>query len=164
MRLSFLKAVAIMASLGTHVPSLFAEGEIYRDPKASVAARVDDLLGRLTLEEKIKILGGTGFALQENKRLGIPAFLTSDASMGIREHGKATAYANGIAMAATWDTALAEKIGIHTPLVVGIMKHQHASQKSVTDIRFPYILKYHRGSQKSTVDKGTGNTLSSIFF
>jgi beta-glucosidase len=111
MRLFFLKAVVLMASLGTHVPSLFAEGEIYRDPKASVEARVEDLLGRLTTEEKIRMIGGDGFTLQENKRLGIPAFLTSDASMGIREHEKATAYANGIALAATWDTALAEKIG-----------------------------------------------------
>lgn len=83
----------------------------YQDPSAPVEVRVEDLLGRLTLEEKIGMLGGTGFTTKPVERLGIPAFLMADASMGVRGHGKSTAYANGIALAATWDTPLAREAG-----------------------------------------------------
>ena len=83
----------------------------YQDPSAPVEVRVEDLLGRLTLEEKIGMLGGTGFTTKPVERLGIPAFLMADASMGVRGHGKSTAYANGIALAATWDAPLAREAG-----------------------------------------------------
>ena len=83
----------------------------YHDPSASLESRVEDLLGRLTLEEKIGMMGGTGFTTKPVERLGIPAFIMSDASMGVRSHGKATAYANGIALAATWDLPLAREAG-----------------------------------------------------
>ena len=84
-------------------------GPLFKDPSASVEARVEDLLGRLTLEEKISMLGGTGFGTKEIPRLGIPSFGMTDASMGIR--GKSTAYANGVGLASTWDADLAEKAG-----------------------------------------------------
>lgn len=83
----------------------------YKDSHASAEERVEDLLGRLTLEEKISMLGGTGFTTTPVERFGIPAFVMSDASMGVRSHGKSTAYAHGIALAATWDEALAREAG-----------------------------------------------------
>jgi beta-glucosidase len=83
----------------------------YQDTSAPVEMRVEDLLGRLTLEEKIGMMGGTGFTTKPVERLGIPAFVMSDASMGVRGHGKSTAYANGIALAATWDEPLAREAG-----------------------------------------------------
>lgn len=86
-------------------------GLTYKDASAPVEKRVEDLLGRLTLEEKISMLGGNGFTTAPVGRLGIPAFLMSDASMGVRGHGKSTAYANGIALAATWDNELARQVG-----------------------------------------------------
>jgi len=86
--------------------------ELYKDPKAPVEKRVEDLLGRLTAAEKLEMLSGEGFDLRANQRLGIPSFLMSDASMGVRGVGKSTAYANGIGLAATWDGDLAEQIGV----------------------------------------------------
>jgi beta-glucosidase len=83
----------------------------YQDPSAPVESRVKDLLGRLTSEEKIMMLGGKDFTTAPVERLGIPAFLMADASMGVRGHGKSTAYANGIALAATWDVPLALQVG-----------------------------------------------------
>jgi beta-glucosidase len=56
----------------------------YQDTSAPVEMRVEDLLGRLTLEEKIGMMGGTGFTTKPVERLGIPAFVMSDASMGVR--------------------------------------------------------------------------------
>jgi beta-glucosidase len=85
---------------------------VYKDPHAPVDSRVEDLLGRLTPAEKIDLIGGGGFMLKGNERLGIPAFLLSDASMGVKSYGKATSYANGIGLASTWDVELAQKVGV----------------------------------------------------
>ncbi len=92
-------------------PLLLAQSALYKAPKAPVESRVEDLLGRLTVEEKIDLLGGKGFTLKGNQRLGIPAFVTGDASMGVRNYGKSTAYANGLGLACTWDADLARKVG-----------------------------------------------------
>jgi beta-glucosidase len=73
--------------------------------------RIEVLLGRMTLEEKILQLhheGGMNTA--DNVRLGIPGFMMADGPHGVRE-GTATAFPAGIAMAATWDTALAFRVG-----------------------------------------------------
>jgi beta-glucosidase len=45
-------AVAVLSVLGASL-SLAAPGPVYKDPKADVNARIDDLLGRMTLEEKV---------------------------------------------------------------------------------------------------------------
>jgi hypothetical protein len=46
----------------------------WRDPDAPLAGRVDDLLARLTLEEKVEQLNAARDAVGAIKRLGIPAF------------------------------------------------------------------------------------------
>jgi len=89
------------------------QAPVYKDPAAPVEKRVDDLLGRMTSDEKIEMIAGTGYMdLHENARLGIPAFKLTDGPMGTRCYGPSTAYANGIALAATWDRDLAEKAGV----------------------------------------------------
>ena len=86
--------------------------EVYKDPAAAVETRVDDLLGRLTLEEKIRLLGGQhDFYTQAIERLGVPAFRMSDGPQGVRCAGPSTAYTAGVALAASWDTELARKVG-----------------------------------------------------
>jgi beta-glucosidase len=103
--------VAVVFLLSHASAALQENAEIYKDPKAPVEKRVEDLLARLTTEEKLEMLSGEGFVLKENRRLGIPTFLMSDASMGVR-CVRSTAYANGIGLAATWDADLAEQVGI----------------------------------------------------
>ncbi|MEI8341572.1 MAG: glycoside hydrolase family 3 C-terminal domain-containing protein [Verrucomicrobiota bacterium] len=105
-----MSITALLASVVN--PMVRAQDIPYKDPQAAVDSRIDDLIGRLTAEEKIELLGGNQFTLKGNKRLGIPAFVTGDASMGIRNYGKSTAYANGVGLACTWDVILAKKVGI----------------------------------------------------
>jgi beta-glucosidase len=91
--------------------SSFAQEGVFMNTRASIDDRVKDLVGRLTLEEKIDMLGGTGFDSKPVPRLNIPAFKMTDGPLGVRT-GNATAFPAGIAMAATWDTDLIHRIGV----------------------------------------------------
>src|SRR6266436_3928110 len=81
------------------------------DP-AAVERRVDSLLGQMTLEEKIDLLGGVdGFFIRGISRLSIPRLKMADGPMGVRNFGPATAMAGGIGLAATWNPTLAARVG-----------------------------------------------------
>jgi len=82
----------------------------YKDANQPVEERVEDLLSRMTLEEKIQQLSGLGFETTENKRLGIPVLKMADGPVGVRR-AQATAFPAAVGMAATWNTQLVEKIG-----------------------------------------------------
>ena len=73
--------------------------------------RVEKLLSQLTPKEKMDFLGGTGFGTQPVARLGIPIFRMSDGPSGVRSPAPSTAFAAGISLAATWDPALAQRVG-----------------------------------------------------
>jgi len=80
---------------------------------AEVERRVEALLGNMTLEEKITLIGGINdFYTRAIPRLGLPALRMSDGPMGVHDYGETTAYPAGIALAATWDTDLARRVGI----------------------------------------------------
>jgi len=83
---------------------------IDHDPAVSVDERTDELLGRLTLEEKVRLLAGaSSFALHGIERLGIPPLRMTDGPTGVRsiKGTPATVFPVGVAVAATWnpDTA-----------------------------------------------------------
>ncbi len=79
---------------------------------AEVGKRVDSLLGRMTLEEKIQMIGGiSDFYTRPIERLGIPSLRMSDGPMGVHDYGLTTAYPAGIALAASWDTDLVQRFG-----------------------------------------------------
>ena len=82
----------------------------YQNPKLPVDKRVEDLISRMSLEEKIDLLGGTGLETKPNKRLGIPELRMSDGSLGVRWQ-KSSAFAGGIGAAASWDTSLVSQLG-----------------------------------------------------
>ena len=74
--------------------------------------RVSDILSRMTLEEKIDLIGGVdGFYIRAIPRVGLPRLKMSDGPIGARNDGPATTVAGGIALAATWNPALAESVG-----------------------------------------------------
>ena len=80
--------------------------------KIDVEKRVGSILGKMTLDEKIEIIGGiSDFFTRPIPRLGIPALKMSDGPMGVHDYGLTTAYPAGIALAASWDTELAERFG-----------------------------------------------------
>lgn len=74
--------------------------------------RVNAILEQLTLEEKIELLGGEdSFFTHGITRVGIPKLAMADGSLGVRNFGYSTAMAGGIALASTWNTELAERVG-----------------------------------------------------
>jgi beta-glucosidase len=75
--------------------------------------RIDSIVQRMTLDEKVDYIGGTGFAVRAVPELNLPAFEMSDGPAGVRSNAgpPATTYAAGIALAATWDRDLAGRVG-----------------------------------------------------
>ena len=99
----------------------YSEDEIIKLPFMNIdldlEERIDDLLGRLTLEEKIKLLSGRKiFQVPPIKRLGIPAFKTTDGPKGVGSgviFGKRMSYFPvPIGRTATWNPELSEKFGV----------------------------------------------------
>ncbi|MGA2277146.1 MAG: glycoside hydrolase family 3 N-terminal domain-containing protein, partial [Terracidiphilus sp.] len=78
----------------------------------AIEAKAQALLAKLTLDEKIKLLGGVdGMFTQPIPSIGLPRFKMSDASVGVRTWGPTTSYAGGVALAATWDQEFARRLG-----------------------------------------------------
>ena len=78
---------------------------------ADVEARVDSLVKKLTLEEKIDLIGGVDdFYIRANEKIGLPRLKMADGPIGVRNYGPSTVF-GGIGLAATWDPALAARIG-----------------------------------------------------
>ena len=76
----------------------------YRDPSLPIAARVDDLVNRMTLAEKVSQMTYDSPAIE---RLGIPKYnWWNECLHGVARAGVATVFPQAIGLAATWDTAL----------------------------------------------------------
>ena len=86
-----------------------------QEPSSSspeVEKRVDSILAKMTLEEKIDYIGGfEDFYVRAIPRLGVHAVKMSDGPIGVRNYGPATTMAGGIALAASWDPELAQRVG-----------------------------------------------------
>jgi len=96
----------ILASLICYISTATQaqEGPLFRNPQQPVEARVNDLLHRLTLPEKISLLG---YRNQEVQRLGIPAYnWWNEALHGVARAGVATVFPQAIGMAATFNDSL----------------------------------------------------------
>lgn len=90
-----------------------ATSGVSRSLDPAVEKRVDDLLARLTLDEKIDLIGGKNpFRMHGVERLGIPALQMADGPVGAHIPAPTIAYAGGIGLAASWDRGLAYDIGV----------------------------------------------------
>jgi beta-glucosidase len=78
----------------------------------SVDDRVNDLLGRMTLAEKLEYIGGVhAMSIRPIPRLGLPEIRMSDGPVGVRQDRPSIRYPAGIALAATWNPLLAAREG-----------------------------------------------------
>jgi len=80
--------------------------------KAEIDQKVGQIISQMTLEEKIDYIGGfNDFYIRAIPRLGVPELKMADGPAGVRNYGRSGSYPTGITVAATWDTAVAQKIG-----------------------------------------------------
>jgi len=80
----------------------------YQDTQLSAGQRADDLLSRLTLDEKVKLMMDQSPAIP---RLGIPQFQWwNEALHGVGRNGFATVFPITMAMAASWDDQLLHQV------------------------------------------------------
>ena len=80
----------------------------YLDTSLSIDERVKDLIGCMTLEEKVGLMNHPAHGIP---RLNMPAYnYWSEALHGVARSGRATVFPQAIAMAATWDKELIHKV------------------------------------------------------
>ncbi|MBS0654335.1 MAG: glycoside hydrolase family 3 C-terminal domain-containing protein [Verrucomicrobia bacterium] len=82
------------------------------EPITDASPRVEKIIKEMTTEEKIDFIGGwNGFYVRPIPRLSVPELKMSDGPLGMRGDTPAVSYPAGMATAACWDTALAERYG-----------------------------------------------------
>lgn len=80
----------------------------FNNPDLSFEQRAEDLVARLTLEEKVSLIVYNSPAID---RLGIPAYnWWNEALHGVARNGIATVFPQAIGLAATWDRDLMFKV------------------------------------------------------
>jgi beta-glucosidase len=105
------RAAIVLASLFSVLPILAqapSRQNAYLDPDLPLAQRVDDLVARMTLPEKVSQM--------QNKAPAIPRLHIAEYDWwneglhGIARSGYATVFPQAIGLAATWDTALIQHV------------------------------------------------------
>jgi beta-glucosidase len=102
-----MKKILLTATLAATL-GCFAQTMPYQDATLPVEQRVEDLLGRLTIDEKVSLMMNGSPAIP---RLGIPKFdWWSEALHGIGRNGVSTVFPSCIGMACSFDEELVERI------------------------------------------------------
>jgi beta-glucosidase len=134
-QIEIMKPISEMKSraLNFFVVTIFAAGfgvacaqehPLYTDNNQPIEARVNDLLSRLTLDEKVSLVhANSNFSTAAVPRLGIPELWMDDGPLGVREEvgerfkilGRADDFATAmpatLGLAATWNPDLAKAYG-----------------------------------------------------
>ena len=105
------RTASLLSAVLLSVASAFAQAP--QPDSAALRSRVNAIVQKMTLEEKIDYIGGTGFAIRAMPRLNLPAFEMSDGPYGVRSNTgfPSTTYIAGIGLAATWNRDLATRVG-----------------------------------------------------
>jgi beta-glucosidase len=111
-----------------------ASGSVpFMNPELPVDQRVNDLVGRMTLEEKVSQMRNSAPAIP---RLGVPAYdWWNEGLHGVAFAGAATNFPQVIGMAATWDTPLLHRMG-ETISTEARAKYNQAIRESNHEIFF----------------------------
>jgi beta-glucosidase len=102
---SWIAGLLLSGAIGT---TAIAQTPAYLNQDLPFAARVNDLVGRMTLEEKVSQMKDVAPAIP---RLGIPAYnWWNEALHGVARSGLATVFPQAIGFAATWDDSLIHRM------------------------------------------------------
>jgi len=125
----FIALVVVLSSL--NLAAQTNNSPLYLDPSQPISARVDDLIGRMTLEEKATQLVNQARAIP---RLQVPAYdWWSEALHGVANAGTATVFPEPVGLAATFDDKAIHEMAI----VIGTearAKHDQAVRAGRRDI------------------------------
>jgi beta-glucosidase len=114
------------------------EMDVYENPALPIADRIDDILTRMSRDQKVRLVSGSGWSQEgcdtdvdkvpgaagntiELENLGIPSIILADGPAGLRicptrKGGDGTYYATAFPietlLASTWDVQLVEKVGV----------------------------------------------------
>jgi len=107
-------SLALLACIGVsgtvHADTPVSSGPVADSP--AVEQRVDAMLGKLTLAQKVDLIGGEdNMFIRAEPTIGLPRLRMSDGPFGVRSVGPSTAYMAGVGLAASWDPALAQRVG-----------------------------------------------------
>ncbi len=98
----------------------------FRDSSLPLEARVDDLLSRLTLEEKVSRMVHDSAAIE---RLGIPSYnWWNECLHGVARAGVATVFPQAIGLAATFNTGLVERVATVISDEARAKHHAHSAK------------------------------------
>lgn len=105
---------------------------LFKDPNANLEERVEDLLSKLTIEEKCRLCSGyQEWKTYPIERLGIPSFMMTDGPHGVAPHStgnkQSTYFPPAICMASTWNPDLGYQFGV-------------AAAQEVRDVGFHMLL------------------------
>ena len=101
-------AVALLASLGNTIPAAESlANPLYLDPAQPSEKRAQDLISRLTLEEKAMLLNHKGSTVE---RFGIKCDRWNQCLHGVCWDRPTTLFPVPIALAATWDSNLVHEV------------------------------------------------------
>ena len=100
-------AISLNASCSS-APNKQLPAPTYLDPKVSTALRIDDLVARMTLEEKVLQMQNQAPAIE---RLGIPEYnWWTEGLHGVARAGLATVFPQAIGLAASWNENLMHEV------------------------------------------------------
>jgi beta-glucosidase len=103
-KLAFSSVLVLLVSLSAFA----ADTPAFLDPAQPMEARLADLIGRMTVEEKIDQLSSTAPGIE---RLGVPAYDYWNESLhGVARAGRATIFPQAIGMAASFDPDLVKRV------------------------------------------------------
>lgn len=109
----------------------------FQNPTLTSEQRADDLLGRLTIEEKASLMMDVSPAIE---RLGIPHFeWWNEALHGVGRNGFATVFPITMGMAASWDDALLYKVFTAVRAMRLAPKTKLRSRKVVLSVTKDYL-------------------------
>ena len=126
----FTVLAVVIACAPVHSQEQAPASAAYLNPALPVEQRVNDLISRMTLAEKVSQLRDHAAAIP---RLSVPPYVWwNEAAHGVMGAGHATVFPQVIALGATWDTRLLEEIG-DAVSTEGRAKYHQAIREGIHD-------------------------------